>query len=100
MSQPESRILNHILAYLKQKGGRWIKIHGGDSPFQEVGIADILGCYHGRAVAIEVKTPTGKLSKKQVIFLDDWASAGGYTCVATSTDPVVELLAKIDKLGG
>ena len=75
-----------------------MKIHGGDNPFQEVGIADILGCYRGRAVAIEVKTEGGRLSRKQQLFLASWTAAGGYTLVAHSVSEVKGLLAEIDDL--
>jgi hypothetical protein len=96
--QPESRAVKKILAHLRKRGGRWVKIHGGDNPFQEVGIADILGCYRGHAVAIEAKTPVGKLSRKQERFLETWHRAGGYTLVAQSVREVEGLLAAIDDL--
>jgi len=95
--QPEARILREILAYLRNHNGRWVKVHGGDNPFQEVGIPDILGCYRGRAVAIEVKTPAGKLSVKQERFLDSWREAGGYTLVATTVVEVQRLIETIDE---
>lgn len=95
MSQPEARILSRILKYLKSEGGRWVKIHGGDNPFQEVGIPDILGCYLGQAVAIEVKTVSGELSPRQQKFLREWGDAGGYVTVATSVPDVTALLKRI-----
>lgn len=75
-----------------------MKVHGGDNPFQEVGIPDILGCYRGWAVAIEAKMPGGKLSVKQVKFLEQWNRAGGYTLVAYNVEEVKALLAEIDDL--
>jgi hypothetical protein len=95
--QPESRDVKRYLEYLREKGGRWIKIHGGDNPFQEVGLPDILGCYHGRAVAIEAKTPAGQLSVKQRLFLKEWGEAGGYSLIATSLASVRRFIANIDK---
>jgi Holliday junction resolvase len=95
--QPESREVKKILAYLRKKGGRWVKIHGGDNPFQEVGIPDILGCYRGYAVAIEAKTPAGHMSVKQTRFLKQWSDAGGYILIATNVHEVASLLAKIDR---
>lgn len=97
MTQPEAREVKKILTYLRRRGGKWVKIHGGDNPFQEVGIPDILGCYRGCAVAIEVKTPSGHLSRKQEIFLDQWRNAGGYTLVTTSVNEVGQLLDLIDQ---
>jgi Holliday junction resolvase len=95
--QPESREVRKILAYLRGKGGRWVKIHGGDNPFQEVGVPDILGCYRGRAIAIEAKTPAGHLSVKQKLFLKEWGEAGGYSLVATSLASVKSFIEGIDK---
>ena len=95
--QPESRILKKILEYLRGKGGRWVKIHGGDNPFQESGIPDILGVYRGRAIAIEVKTPVGVLSVKQRLFLRDWENAGGISLVADRLAVVKRLIASIDE---
>lgn len=40
---------------LEVEGGWWVKIHG--SAFQQAGIPDILGCYTGLFIAIEVKCP-------------------------------------------
>jgi len=94
--QPESREVKRILQFLRQKGGRWVKIHGGDNPFQEVGIPDILGCYCGRAIAIEAKTPAGRLSVKQRLFLKEWKKAGGYIAVG-GLSKVRLLIALIDK---
>ena len=95
--QPESREVKKILSYLREKGGRWVKIHGGDNPFQEVGIPDILGCYRGRAVAIEAKTPAGQLSVKQRLFLKEWGEAGGHILVATSLSHVMRFIENLDK---
>lgn len=98
--QPESRLVRAILEYLRKRGGRWVKIHGGDNPFQEVGISDILGVYRGRAVAIEAKMPGGRLSVKQERFLRDWEKAGGYIIVATTVVDVQRLLDEIEEAEG
>jgi Holliday junction resolvase len=85
-----------MMDFLRKRGGRWVKIHGGDNPYQEVGIPDILGCYRGRAVAIEVKTPAGRLSVKQERFLAQWRKAGGYALVAQNVVEVKGLIESID----
>jgi hypothetical protein len=66
------------------------------------GVADILGIYKGRPLAIEVKTPTAKkkfwLEKKklQVLrqqwFLKKFKERGGITILASSVDDVKEVL--------
>lgn len=55
MKKPETLIVEKIMLRLQAEGGFWIKIHGG--PFQLAGIPDILGCYKGRFIGIEVKCP-------------------------------------------
>jgi glycine cleavage system H lipoate-binding protein len=98
VSQPESRLVKRCKKWLDDlPHSRWVKIHGGDSPYQEVGISDILGCYLGRFVAIEFKTPGGELSRRQKRFLEEVVRAGGYALVATSLDQVKELIREIDQ---
>lgn len=63
------------------------------------GVADIMGCYLGRAVAIETKTSTGKMAVSQKRFRAAWERAGGVYIVAR--DPVdavarVQALASLD----
>ena len=57
----EKQIQLGVMRYLKTRGGWWKKI---SDKFQK-GIPDILGCYEGFFIAIEVKQPSGKLTKYQ-----------------------------------
>lgn len=95
--QPEGRLVQKILDYCRGRGGRWVKIHGGDNPYQEVGIADILGCYRGFFVALEVKQPGGEASRKQELFLRSIEKAGGFAAVVESLDDVIEVLNRVDR---
>ena len=61
-------------------------------PIGQKGIADILGCWKGRLIAIEVKTPRGKLSEKQEQFLMEVNAAGGLGFVARSVEDVMREL--------
>ena len=56
------------------------------------GVADIIGIYKGRPLAIEVKTEKGKLSQHQSRFLDIWRREGGIAIVARSIDDVKNAL--------
>jgi hypothetical protein len=56
------------------------------------GIADILGLWHGRGLAIEVKAKGGKPSKEQKEFLQDWKESGGIAILAYSLDDVIDAL--------
>jgi len=78
-------------------GGRWIKIHGG--PYQEKGVSDILGCFNGRFVAIEVKMPgkEKKLTDLQERFLKQVEKAGGIAFMSTDIDEAIEKLKEVEK---
>jgi hypothetical protein len=97
MPQPEGKIVKAIQARIKKRGGRCIKIHGGDNPFQEVGIPDLLCCYRGRFVGLEVKQPGERPSPVQMVFLHEIVSSGGYASVVSSVEEVDRLLARIDR---
>lgn len=54
------------------------------------GTADILGVIHGRPVAIEVKTRTGKQRPSQAHWQAAWEAAGGLYVVVRSVQEAVE----------
>ncbi len=54
------------------------------------GISDIIGCYRGRMIAIELKAPKGTLSPAQEEFIRQINEAGGLAFVARSIDDVIE----------
>lgn len=60
----------------------------GGSNNPSTGVPDILTCIKGRFVAIEVKTPTGKLTKIQQYQIDQINKSGGVAFVATSLENV------------
>lgn len=106
-SVTEKTIERSILDFLRWKRVFAFKVENGGvfdekrkafrfSAMRTRGIADIIGVYKGRPLAIEVKTPTGRLSDHQKIFLSDWSSAGGVAVVARSVDDVLDLIAEID----
>jgi len=72
----EKQFENKIKAYLKNKGVWYIKYWGGGG-FTKAGIPDILCCYKGRFIAIEVKAPNGKASELQLFNLKKIEEAGG-----------------------
>ena len=59
------------------------------------GCPDITGCYRGRAVGIEVKSPTGRQSEPQRRFQAAWERAGGLYVLARS---VAEALAALEAI--
>ena len=60
------------------------------------GSADLIGILKpsGRFVALEVKTPKGRLREEQKLFLDLVRTMGGFACVVTSVE---EALRAIDR---
>jgi len=104
---PERAIQNEICAYLKLKGA-FIFIHDSvgiydprrgvfrrnRSPHRIKGVADILGIWQGRPLAIEVKTETGRVSPEQRAFLRSWDMAGGIGFVARKLEDVINELSR------
>lgn len=72
-----------------QASGKYRKLNGIG---QMKGVSDILGIYKGRPLAIEVKTPTGRLSEFQDHFLKQFEKAGGIAILARSVDDVEKVL--------
>ena len=97
--QPEARIVKRIQAYVAKEGGFLVKIHGGENPFQQPGISDLLGVYKGVPLALEVKQPGAKPTRIQAAFLRKWSAAGGVSAVVTSVYEVQGILDAINRGG-
>lgn len=82
----EKNIENKIKAYLKSIGAYYVKYHG--NKFSQVGVPDILACYKGKFLGIEVKNEMGKTSLLQDINLQMINDAGGISIVAHSVEEV------------
>lgn len=94
-NQPsEKAIVNAIKSYLDKLPGCYvIKTYGS---VYSAGQPDLLGCYQGRTLALEVKRPGGKPTKLQAALLKKWGAAGAITGVVTSVEEVEELLGQDD----
>ena len=93
--QPEAKIVKDIQAYIRQEGGWCFKVHGGDNPFQRVGIPDLLCCVEGQFIGLEVKQPGEEPSRVQRKVLREIGAAGGITAVVTTVGEVADLLGDI-----
>ncbi|HNR14835.1 MAG TPA: VRR-NUC domain-containing protein [Thermodesulfobacteriota bacterium] len=60
------------------------------------GVADIIGIYRGRFLAIEVKKPGEKPTRDQEIFLTRVNHEGGFAFVAHSVDDVIRVIQSIE----
>ncbi len=70
------------------------KEHGG--MYGTAGIPDIIACIHGRFIAFEVKTKTGRLTKLQEITIQKIRSAKGQAFKVTSAAEVAAILKKLE----
>lgn len=94
---PEGRIKKDIMEWLNSQPGCFAKpiqvsgVRGRRSPSK--GVSDIVGSWHGLALAIEVKTKTGRLEDSQESFIASWTRRGqGISIVARSLEDVLKVL--------
>ena len=91
----EQTIQSEILKYLKSVGAYTIKV----SAATKAGIPDIICCYKGRFIAIEVKRPEAKtnVSPLQVANITMIINAQGEAIVAWDKEMVKTFINNIDK---
>lgn len=84
-----------IIDFLKSKGVYVVKIISAS----QAGVPDVICCYRGRFVAIEVKRPETlkNVSRLQAYNLDKITEAGGIGFVACSVEQVKKVLEAIDE---
>ena len=91
----EKNIVAAIMRYLKTVPHcfAW-KTHGG--MYGTAGMPDIIICLNGRFVALEVKTPTGKLTMLQESTLKRIKDAKGEAYKVTSLQEVKEIVCSLN----
>ena len=93
----ERDVVAAIKKYLASLGSDvffW-KEHGG--PYGTSGVPDIICCYKGRFLGLEVKLPTGALTELQKRALDRINRAGGIASRVESIADVQKIIAKVDE---
>ena len=97
---PEATILDAIVRWLKANGAIALRVNSGHvfngAP---AGTSDIVCCWRGRFVAIEVKAGNNQPTEKQKAFLNKVIAAGGIALVANSLELVKVALDKVPPLG-
>jgi Holliday junction resolvase len=90
----EQQIQKKILDYLDSIDCYTVKVVSAS----RAGVPDILACYGGRFLAIEVKKPEtiNSVTKLQEHNLGMITTRGGYSTVATSVADVKEFIQDID----
>jgi hypothetical protein len=87
----ETEITARIKTYLKGIAGLFFwKEHGGT--FGTNGIPDLIVCYRGRFIALEVKTDNGKATALQEVTIRQIRGAGGIAEVVRSVGAVAALI--------
>jgi hypothetical protein len=95
-SQPTEMVIQRkILNYLRKglKEGLWFKVPQGK--YSMIGISDILGCFCGHFVALEVKRPGKKLTKLQSWFQKTVRENGGTAETVCSVEETREVLLNV-----
>lgn len=92
----ESQLVVKIKKYLREQGAYVEKIWGGG--FQSAGIPDIIACYKGRFLGIEVKVGSNKPSDIQLVKIKRINDAGGVGIVVWSLEEVKQLIEELDGL--
>lgn len=84
-----------VIKYLESKGAYVVKT----IKTSKKGVPDLLVCYKGKFIGIEMKTPSTRsnLSDLQIHNLALISKAGGYGIVGVDTEDVDRILNLIDK---
>lgn len=92
----EKAIENKIKQYLKTVEDLYFfKEHGG--LYGTAGVPDIICCYKGRFIALEVKAPDGKATALQDATIKRIRKAGGVAEVVRSVEEAKEIITKFTK---
>lgn len=91
----EAAVVRAVQRVLTQRGAWWINVHRSGAGRN--GIPDILACYHGRFLGLEIKSPTGRPSPLQQHELRQIAAAGGGAHIVRSAQHAAAILDAIDK---
>ena len=84
-----------IVRYLEEQGAYVVKVVAASKK----GVPDIICCYKGNFIAIEVKTPFTRndVTKLQDYNLDLVSEAGGISGVAVTVDDIKPFLRALDE---
>ena len=86
----ESTLQHQIITYLRGRGAYVFKVVG--SPYQQRGTPDLLVCWHGKFIGIELKIPGQEATPIQEHEIHKIREAGGCGVVVKSVGDVAILL--------
>lgn len=95
---PEAQLTRSIRQLLNSVGIFHWKAWGG--PMSTPGVPDLICCFKGRLVGIEIKAEKGVVSDYQKEFIDRINEAGGLAFVARDIQTVIDKLELTDRFLG
>lgn len=90
MPTPEQVIKRDLKREIESFGGFWSCVQGGMG--SKPGDPDMIACINGRYVAIEAKTPEGRMSDVQKLRRSQIERAGGIYVIVRSKDDLYKAL--------
>lgn len=90
----ESKIQAKVLKYLRDRNIYHFKLVRATTS----GHPDVVACYNGIFIGIELKQPGLTANELQKAQHKALKASGGYVIVATSTEDVAEILNTIDRI--
>lgn len=90
----ESTIVRRIKSVAEKRGAFVFKTHG--SPQQVKGLPDLVLCYRGRFIGMEVKVPGNKPTNLQIHRMEQIRDADGMAEAVYSVVQAIALLDEID----
>lgn len=91
----KTRVAN-ITKALRARGGYVAKIHGG--MYGTAGIPDLLCCYRGHFIGLEVKRPSNRATPAQLAQLEGIRRAGGTSVIVHDADEAHVVLDEVDRM--
>lgn len=92
---PETRIQNSIIKYLKKRKALVWRISDN---YLMAGFPDLLVCYRGKFIALEVKTDEGSPSKQQEMIIDYINQAEGVARIVRSVQDTRKILDEVNRV--
>ena len=90
---PETKIMREIMEYLNTRRIYHVRIN---ADVNTVGVPDILVCYKGRFIGLEVKTERGRPSGVQKATAEAIKECGGVCVFPTNVREVEDVLSWFD----
>ena len=86
--------MTKIVKELRARGVYVVKLHG--HAMQISGLQDLICCFRGRYIGLEVKTARGLPTELQLHTLDEIRAAGGVAAVVRSVAEVITIFERME----